>query len=294
VPLDPARYEGFQWAIPLWAERGLAGVLLLGQKQDGGLYTQEEIEIARASGERIVDMLAGEEMARRLMGLQRRRLAETQVLDRQTRRTLHDEVLPDLHAAILGLSSLSHGEPAVREALDILTAMHHRLADVIHALPGTTFAAPRWENLADALQEMMQAEFAGEFNRVSWQIADDLPPLDPLVGQVIYYAVREVVRNAALHGRGGDPERAVNLSIGIHCGEELSITVRDNGVGLASAPPSGADLSSGAQGGLALHSTMLAVVGGYLILEPLAEGGTQATITLPVLATNPTLVPTHS
>jgi hypothetical protein len=46
-PLDPAHYDGLRWAIPLWAERGLIGALLLGPKQDG-LY-QEEIGIARAS-----------------------------------------------------------------------------------------------------------------------------------------------------------------------------------------------------------------------------------------------------
>jgi signal transduction histidine kinase len=280
VPLDPARYKGFQWAIPLWAERGLASVLLLGPKQDGGLYTQEEIEIAQASGERIIDMLAGEEMARRLMGLQRRRLAETQVLDRQTRRTLHDEVLPDLHTAIISLSSLSQGEPAARDALNTLTAMHHRLADMIHASPDATLAMPHGGNVSDAIREMVQEEFAEEFRQVSWQVADHLPQLDPLVRQVAYFAVREVVRNAALHGRGDDPERAVNLSIDIQCDEELSITVEDDGVGFASRSRSGADLSSGAHGGLALHSTMLAVVGGYLTLEPLTKGGTQATITL--------------
>jgi len=45
---------GAVWAVPLWSERGLIGALLLGEKRDGGLYTQEEIEIARATGERCV------------------------------------------------------------------------------------------------------------------------------------------------------------------------------------------------------------------------------------------------
>jgi hypothetical protein len=40
TPLDPARYGGAVWAVPLWSERGLIGVLLLGDKRDGGLYTQ--------------------------------------------------------------------------------------------------------------------------------------------------------------------------------------------------------------------------------------------------------------
>ena len=87
------------WAVPLWSERGLIGVLLLGDKRDGGLYTQEEIEIARASGERLIDTQASAEMARRLMALQRQRLADSQVLDRRARRVLHDDVLPRLHTA---------------------------------------------------------------------------------------------------------------------------------------------------------------------------------------------------
>ena len=41
----------------------------VGDKRDGGLYTQEEIEIARATGERLIDTRASAEMARRLMAL---------------------------------------------------------------------------------------------------------------------------------------------------------------------------------------------------------------------------------
>jgi signal transduction histidine kinase len=280
VPLDPARYKGLQWAIPLWAERGLVGVLLLGQKQDGGLYTQEEIEIARASGERIIDMLAGEEMARRLMGLQRRRLAETQVLDGQARRTLHDEVLPDLHAAILRLSNQSHEEPVVQDALQMLTAMHHQLADLIQVLPGATLVTPGASSLADLIQEMVHVEFTREFEMIAWNAADNLPQLDPLVRQVVFYAVREVIRNAALHGRGDNPKRPLSLSIDISHDQELSVRIRDDGVGLAHRPGWTAMTSSGSQGGLALHSTMVAVVGGNLMVESLVDGGTQVTIAL--------------
>src|SRR5207302_6567106 len=104
LPVDPARYGGALWAVPLWSERGLIGVLLLGEKLDHSLFSQEEIEIAQASGERMIDTQASAEMARRLMALQRRRLSESQVLDRQARRVLHDDVLPRLHTAMLTLS----------------------------------------------------------------------------------------------------------------------------------------------------------------------------------------------
>src|SRR5690242_21432905 len=50
---------------------GLIGVMLLGEKGDGGLYAQEEIEISRATGERLIDTQASAQMAQRLMLLQR-------------------------------------------------------------------------------------------------------------------------------------------------------------------------------------------------------------------------------
>jgi hypothetical protein len=54
LPLRAEEFGGAIWAVPLWNERGLCGALLLGEKQDGGFYTQEEIEIARSASERLL------------------------------------------------------------------------------------------------------------------------------------------------------------------------------------------------------------------------------------------------
>jgi hypothetical protein len=67
VSLDPSAYKGAIWGVPLWSQRGLIGALLLGEKGDGSLYTQEEIEIARVSGERLIDTQASAELGRRLL-----------------------------------------------------------------------------------------------------------------------------------------------------------------------------------------------------------------------------------
>jgi signal transduction histidine kinase len=284
LPLDPAQHRELRWAIPLWAERGLIGALLLGEKRDGGLYTQEEIEVARAGAERIVDMLAGEQMARRLMELQRRRGVETRVMDLKTRRALHDDVLPTLHAAALRLNSLSHNEPAVGEAIQALADVHRQIAALIHA--PTPTAIPNGCNLLEALRIVVDQEFAGEFESVSWKVADELPSLEPLTQEVVFCAAREAVRNAAVHGRGERSERLLNLTLEIRHDDALSVAVKDDGVGLAfplrfsegpeSEPPTGSG------GGLALHSTMLAIVGGYLVVESTPDGGTQVVITLPL------------
>ncbi|MBN1310799.1 MAG: hypothetical protein JXB30_05205 [Anaerolineae bacterium] len=277
ITIDPAQHDGYRWALALVTERGLIGIMLLDVKQDGGLYTQEEIEIAQASGERLVDMLAGEEMARRLMTLQRRRLAETQVADRRTRRTLHDEVLPDLHAAVLGLSSLPDKEPAVQATIQSLVDMHGRISELIRTLPGTTSQVRRDTNLLETLREMVEDEFAGEFTSVVWQAPASPPRLEPFTQEVIYYAVREAVRNAALHGRGEDPQRPLNLSIDVTSNGELSICIADDGVGMGQATSAG-----GTGEGLALHSTMMAVIGGTLIAEPAGKRGARVIVTLPV------------
>ena len=54
TPLDQAEFAPYCWAISLWDERERISVLFIGEKQDGGLYSQEEMETVQAAGERIV------------------------------------------------------------------------------------------------------------------------------------------------------------------------------------------------------------------------------------------------
>ena len=98
----------------------------------------------------------------------------------------------------------------------------------------------------------------------------------------LFYATREAIRNAARHGRT-DAASPLHLKIAIAWRDGLEIVVEDNGVGLASADSSndGSDLHPGSGQGLALHSTMMAVVGGTLAVESAPGAYTRATLTLP-------------
>ena len=283
VALVEPSFGPYQWAVPLWTERGLVGAILLGEKPGHGPYTEEEIDIARATGERVVDMLAGEEVAHRLLELQRQRLAATQVVDRRTRRALHDEILPELHTAVLRLSALPSSGGAASEAIGALMALHHQLADLVHDLPGAPSAAPSGDLVA-ALRHMVESEFAAEFDGVCWHTTEKPEPLLPLVQETVYYAVREAVRNAARHGRGADARRSLHLDIAIAVGERLVIVIADDGVGLVNdrdpAEPGDGLLPAGAQGGLALHSTLIAIIGGRLTVDSAAGRGTRVTVEL--------------
>jgi signal transduction histidine kinase len=275
--------------VPLWSERGPVGLLLLGEKKEGDFYSQEELEIARASGERLADLLASAELARRLAALQRQRLAESAVLDRQARRALHDEVLPRLHTALLGLSASSlASSPEGGEALDLLAGAHREIADLLRALPARPVPEIARLGLLGALRQLVDGELAGAFDAVTWEIdpraeakARLLPELE---AEVAYYAAREALRNAARHARPVESGRELRLRISLRWCEGqphggLELCIEDNGVGLALAAPAGAYQGSGQ--GLALHSTLLAILGGELVLESVPEEFTRVSIRLP-------------
>lgn len=357
LSVDPSRYGGAVWAVPLWGVRGLIGVLLLGEKRDGGLYTQEEIEIARAAGERLIDTRASAELARRVMALQRQRLAESQVLDRQARRVLHDEVLPELHAALLTLTgampgqlpseagdgplgaatatpggttmvpgrAATSGNAGERSAVTLLllTAAHRRIADLLQAMPLAVTADIARLGLITALRQAVEREFADAFDEVRWSIepagATAAAQLPSLAAEVIFHAAREVIRNAARYGRGTTPGRPLALTMTVADQDGLVVIIEDNGVGLTggsvvansqssvangqpsvanghspaangAAPPSGeaeppegggGPLRGGAGQGLALHSTMMAIIGGTLTIDSLPGRMTRVQLAAP-------------
>jgi signal transduction histidine kinase len=289
TPLDEELFAPYCWAISLWDERERTGVLLIGEKQDGGLYSQEELETAQAAGERIVHLLAAEQMVLRLMDLQRKRAAEQRVMDQGTRRALHDEILPALHLAVLQLNDADRQQPAIQETLNTLAGAHQQIADLLAATQPAATRAPDPCELAAALRALVEREFAHSFEHIAWSglTGGDEPGqaglagllyVDPIVSEVVLGAAREAIRNAASHGRGSQADRPLSLRITLYAknGEarEVMLTIADNGVGIDAGETVAASLPGGSGNGLALHSTLLAMVGGYLTVEAVPEGGT--------------------
>jgi signal transduction histidine kinase len=273
-PLDPERHGGFVWAVPLWSEHGPVGLLLLGDKVDGGLYTQEEIEIARAGGERLIDTRASAEMAQRLMALQRQRLAESQVIEGRARRVLHDDVLPELHAALLALP----GNGGAARPADLLQSAHRRIASLLREMPGAAAPAVARLGLFGALRQAVEDELGEAFEEVAWAIEPGAESqargLPPLTAETLFFAAREAARNAARHARAAGGPRP-RLRVMAEWDGGLVVRLEDDG---PAAPASGANGGSGQ--GLALHGTLMAVVGGSLAAEPTASG-MRVTVRLP-------------
>ncbi len=275
VPVDPATYGGAAWAVPLRRERGLIGVLLLGPRRDNGLYTREEIEIARAAGERLVDSAAGVELSRRLMRLQRERMVATQHLDQRTRRVLHDEVLPLIHTGMLMLATGADKDVALRQLSDA----HQQVSNLLRELPSTTTPDVARLGLLQALRKMIDVEFASAFDAVEWRcqpaVEQQVARLSPLAADTLYYATREMVRNAAKYARpaGSQAELRLLLTVAVEDGQ-LGLTIEDNGRGDARVVVNGH--------GLELHSTLMAIAGGSLAFETVPEEMTRARLLMPL------------
>lgn len=279
LTIEPEEHGGASWALSLWSARGLIGVLLLGEKRGGGVYTQEEMEIARAVGERLIDSLASAIMSQRLMGLQRERLTQTQIIDQQTRRVLHDDILPTIQTALI---TLSHEEvtPGTIETVSTLTDAHRQISDLLHDMPTTSVPDVVRLGLLDALKRTVENDFSNTFAEVNWHIAKSaektLEQIPTLTAEVLFYAAREAVRNAAKYGAAERLERPFTLTISAYHTDQLIIQIEDNGVGMNSNQP-----SKGTGQGLALHSTMMAVIGGEIIIESAADEFTRVKLTLP-------------
>jgi len=280
LPVQPSDYGGAAWAVSLWRERGLIGVLLFGPRRDGGLYTQEQIEVARSVSERLIDTAASLALSQRLMRLQRERMATTQIIDQSTRRILHDEVLPLIHAAML---SLAAGQPAeaatIRAAIEQLSDAHRQVSDLLRELPPAVTPEISRLGLIAALRKAVELEFAQAFAEVTWHCAEDIEEqtaaLSPVAAETLYYAARELVRNAAKHAHPAEQPNRLCLEIAARVADgQIQITIEDNGAGF--------NLEPGAGQGLALHSTLMAIVGGSLSLETIPNQMTRVQLTLPL------------
>jgi len=283
VDVDPAFYGGAIWAVALWHEQGLVGVLLLGPRSHGSLYAQEEIELAQAAGERLLDLVSGAEMGRRLMALQRQRLAEAQIADQRVRRVLHDEVLPKLHAVMLTLSGLpeSASADAADGAVSLLADAHHQIADLLRDLPAAQRPDRARGGVIAGLRRVVDGELSGAFDAVRWEISPDaedrLSELPQTATEVLYFAAREAARNAARYGRDTTTSRPFTLAVSADADKALVLRVLDDGVGIRPEQ----EVAEGTGQGLALHTTMMAVIGGSLEVESAPGYGTRVTLTLP-------------
>ena len=205
-------------------------------------------------------------------------------IDQKTRRVLHDDILPDIQAALIALSGAATngqaGDEKTQRALKLMTDAHKQISDLLHDMPTTSAPEVARLGFVTAFQRIVENDFSTVFDEIKWEISAEAEAaaqtLPTLTAEVVFYAAREVVRNAAKHGRGGKLERPLTLTVTMQHTDELTIIITDDGVGLGNSE------TSGSGQGLALHSTMMAVVGGEVTVDTAAHQFTRVTLNVPV------------
>ncbi len=275
------------WVLPMYDERGLVATLYLGPRQDGGAFTDEDMDLAHACGQRILDTLGDHEAMQAVAGLLRHRIVDVKLLGAQQRRVLHDEILPHMHLALLRLEtlhSLTDGT-ALDEAIGMISDAHRRLAAMMRAtVPSAPHHLER-DGVMYAIRTMLEQDFQNAFDEVEWRVPDETAACideitPPAIAELIFAAVQEALRNAARHARGSDVHRRLRLTLKASCDPHLEVIVADDGVGIASANSS----TTGTGGGLLTHSALLAIAGGSLTIKSAPGEGVTVRIFLPAEA----------
>ncbi len=292
------------WVLPIYDERGLVAALYLGPREDEGAFTDEDMNLAHACGQRILDTLGDHEAMQAVAGLLRRRIVDVKLLGAQQRRVLHDEILPQMHLALLRLEILRslpdteqhlpvRLEPSVicreqvlNEAIEMISDAHRRLATMMRTTaPGAPHRLER-DGMMHAICTMLEQDFQNAFDEVEWCVSDETAATieevtPPAIAELIFAAVQEALRNAARHARGSDIHRRLRLTLKASYSSEnpyLEVIVADDGVGFASASRS----TTGTGGGLLTHSALLAIAGGSLTIKSSPGEGVTVRILLPI------------
>jgi signal transduction histidine kinase len=190
------------------------------------------------------------------------------------------------------LSGADRSQPAIQEALATLAETHQQIAALLTNTQRTPARPPDPCELGHALHALVEGEFAHSFDEIRWRTfeASKTVYVDEVVGEVVLGAAREIMRNAASHGRGSHANRPLCLEITLCAATkeegEILLAFADNGVGMETSRRTQSQASGN---GLALHSTLLAMVGGYLTIESPPAGGTVVRVALPAPIRTPTL-----
>ncbi len=286
------------WVLPIYDELGLVAKLYLGPRMDGSTFTDEDMEIAHACGQRILDTLRDHEAMQTVAGLLRRRIVDVKLLGAQHRRVLHDEILPQMHLALLRLETLrpavqeqaedatpTTASLALNEAIERISDSHRRLAAMMRSTAPSAPHRLERDGLMNAIHTMIEHDFQQAFDEVIWSVSEDtIHQIDevvpPALAELTFAAVQEALRNAARHARGSDVHRHLRLTLKASLNPHLEVIVADDGVGIMSASSS----TTGTGGGLLTHSALLAVAGGSLTVKSIPGEGVSVRILLPAEA----------
>jgi signal transduction histidine kinase len=249
-------------AVPLIAGSEKLGVLLVVRFRDEEPFTEAEVELVRdfaAHAALAVEFARAEEDRRRLVVFEERdRIA----------RDLHDLVIQRLFAIGLGLEGLGRltTQPELAERVTgFVRDLDRTIRDVRNSIFSLQEPADAHGGVRSDLLRMAQDSvgFLGFEPRISFDGPLDAAVTGPVRSDLLA-TIREALSNVARHAEAS----AVSIEVFVdRDGHHLSLTVVDDGVGLAGEPPRLSGLANLRQRAARWHGT--------LSLEARPGGGTK-------------------
>jgi signal transduction histidine kinase len=187
---------------------------------------------------------------------------------------IHDDTIQTLGAVALSLQN-ARDDTADAGAQAALDAAAWHVRDAAERLRRVMFELMpplSSSDLRGALEAYCSVLFAG--SGMAYEVAGDGPEaLDSDVGAVAYRVTQEAVRNAVRHS--GATQVRVTLE---HAGDELVVSVSDDGVGLGEYGPDFPD-----HAGLRIIDQRAGAVGGSVAFETGLDGrGTSVVVSIPL------------
>lgn len=209
-------------------------------------------------------------------------LAESQADERRAvARELHDGLAGSLTGIGLLAKTLQQALAAVQSPLgrtadDLVTSAGTALGQLREIMRDVMPVEAVPEGLMHALQDLTRQTEQQHGISCQWSCDPPVPVADSLTAGHLFRIVQEAVHNAVRHGQPS--EITVRLAA---TDARLEVTVADNGRGLERTPANA--------GGIGLYSMRqrASLLGGALVVEPRAAGGTIVACWIPSPSTNP-------
>lgn len=243
--------------VPVRARDAVYGNLYLTEKEGGGGFSDTDerlvVALAAAAGVAIDNARLHHRLANVALLEDRERIA----------RDLHDTVIQRLFAAGMSLQStagLAETGPMRDRLEDAVGAIDDTIADI----RGTIFALePHPRGLGRAVLDLVEAlgGTLGIYPTVALDGAVDAP-MDPQLVDHVLATLREALTNVARHAEASLAEVAVSV------GDELVLSVTDDGRGLPATPRAGSH-------GLRNMADRARLLGGRLEVGPGPTAGTR-------------------
>jgi glucose-6-phosphate-specific signal transduction histidine kinase len=180
-------------------------------------------------------------------------------------------VLPEIHSILLSIDSME-----LNSLKTTLVDLHKKVSSILIQIPSEHFQKEK-SSLLDALMKLSKSEFSED--EMEWRIENNLDAkinsLNERSQELIYFAVKEVFRNIIKYAKIKDKKLFIIIEMKSNL-EYLYISIQDNGGKI--------DLinnKSGAGQGLAIHSALLATIGGNLQRDTIAGKSSTVRIKVP-------------